>query len=577
MDSRTAAHVLSQIGALLEIKGEHRFKARAYVTAARALISLDADDLGVPLRSGALAATSGIGPATLAVIRDLVETGESSYLTRLLEGVPEGLLGLLKVPGLTPQRLQLIHDELGIDSAEELKEAARDGRLAKLPRFGPKTAEKILKGMEFLERNSHLLRYPAAAIDAQVLLASIGKHPDVVRAEIAGSLRRHTEIIADVDIVVECKSSPAGVADSVMRSPGVKTAVAGDDARSAKVEFVDGTRLDIFCASKSEYPVALVRATGNAAHVEALEKRAEELGMKLEGDRLLGPNGKALRLAGENALYRALGLVPVPPELREGRGEIEAAAVDELPNLVTVADIQGVLHCHTEYSDGTASIADMAGAARARGWSYIGITDHSEAAFYAGGLKREDLLRQHEEIDRLNSQFRGFRILKGIEADILADGQLDYDADVLSSLDYVVGSVHSRFSMEESEMTRRVLAAMDDPHLTILGHPTGRLLLSREPYAIDIDAVIEKAGATGVAIELNADPHRLDLDWRHCKRARDLGVTIEIGPDAHSEASLDNVYFGVGMARKGWLEAGDILNARSAGEAIAFAAKRRGQ
>jgi DNA polymerase (family 10) len=278
---------------------------------------------------------------------------------------------------------------------------------------------------------------------------------------------------------------------------------------------------------------------------------------------------------GEDALFATLGLQPIPPEMREGMGEIEASARNELPELVVFDDLRGALHCHTDYSDGAATLEEMANAAQELGWSYIGISDHSESAFYAGGLKRDKVARQHGEIDRLNSRMKGFRILKGIEADILADGRLDYDSDFLDSFDYVIGSIHSRFSMDGDTMTKRVLAAMDDPHLTILAHPTGRLLLSREPYPIDIPAVLEKAARVGVAVELNADPHRLDLDWRYCRDAKKLGVTIEIGPDAHSTAGLENVHFGIGLARKAWLEAGEILNTGSADDIIAFARKRR--
>jgi DNA polymerase (family 10) len=258
-------------------------------------------------------------------------------------------------------------------------------------------------------------------------------------------------------------------------------------------------------------------------------------------------------------------------------GEIEAAARRELPELVTFDDIRGVLHCHSDYSDGTATLEEMANAARDRGWSYLGISDHSESAFYAGGLKRDKLARQHDEIDRLNDEMKDFRILKGIEADILADGRLDYDAEILDRFDYVIGSIHSRFSMDGDAMTKRVLAAMDDPHLTILAHPTGRLLLSREPYAINVEAVLEKAAEVGVAVELNADPRRFDLDWRYLRQAKELGATIEIGPDAHSTAGLDNVHFGIGMARKAWLEASEILNTRTAEGLLAFARMRRGR
>jgi DNA polymerase (family 10) len=254
---------------------------------------------------------------------------------------------------------------------------------------------------------------------------------------------------------------------------------------------------------------------------------------------------------------------------------VEAAAAGTLPRLVTSEDIRGVLHAHSEFSDGESTIAEMAEAARARGWSYLGVTDHSQSAFYAGGLTRDAVLRQHEEIDRLNARLDGFRVLKGIEADILPCGRVDYDGQTLDRFDYVIGSVHSRFGMNETQMTDRVLKALDDPHLTVLGHPTGRLLLTREPYAIDMRAVIEKAADCGVAVELNADPHRLDLDWRLCHEARQRGVTIEIGPDAHSVHGLDNVHIGVGVARKGWLEAADVLNARPADEVLAFAARRR--
>jgi DNA polymerase (family X) len=577
MDSRSAAYVLSQIGALLEVKGEQKFKARAYAGAARSLVALDTDDLAPLLRSGELADTPGIGPATLSVVRELVETGESSYLNQLREGIPEGLLELLRVPGLNAAKVQLIHDSLGVETLEDLERAAKNGKLAELPKFGKKTAEKILRGIEILRRNAHLKRFPAAAVEAHLFLANVVKHPDITHADVAGSIRRHNEVVADIDIVAECSGDPGKVAESFARSPGVRESKTGEDPGSVHIRFVDGTHLDMRCVNKAEFPVALWRATGSMAHVEEMNVLARNRGFEIAGNSLIAKGGKRVDLEDEDALFSALDLEPIPPEMREGMGEIEAAARRELPALVTFDDLRGVLHCHSEYSDGTATIEAMAAAAKERGWDYIGISDHSESAFYAGGLKREELLQQHEEIDRLNAEMKGFRILKGIEADILADGRLDYDAEILDSFDYVIGSIHSRFSMDGDAMTKRVLAALDDPHLTILAHPTGRLLLTREPYAINIEAVLEKAVQVGVAVELNADPHRLDLDWRYCRQAKELGVTIEIGPDAHSTAALDNVHFGIGMARKAWLEAGEILNTRSAGDVIAFAQKRRGK
>ena len=575
MDSRTAAHVLSQIGALLEAKGDQRFKARAYAGAARSLVALDTDDLAPLLDSGELVDTPGIGPATLSVIRELVETGESSYLNRLREGIPEGLLELLRVPGLNAAKIQVIHDALGVQTVEDLERAAQSGRLAELPKFGEKTAEKILKGIEILRRNAHLKRFPAAAVEAHLLLANVVKHPHITHAEVAGSIRRHNEVVADIDIVAECSADPSGVAASFARSPGVSESKTREDPGSVHIRFVDGTHLDLHCVKKADYPVALWRATGSTAHVEEMNVLARNRGLEIAGSSLIGKGGNLIGLKDEDAFFTALDLEPIPPEMREGMGEIEAAARRELPNLVTFDDLRGVLHCHSDYSDGAATIEEMANAAKERGWDYIGISDHSESAFYAGGLKRDKVLRQHEEIDCLNARMKGLRVLKGIEADILADGRLDYDEAILDSFDYVIGSIHSRFSMDGDAMTKRVLAALDDPHLTILAHPTGRLLLSREPYAISVEAVLEKAVEIGVAVELNADPHRLDLDWRYCRQAKKLGVAIEIGPDAHSTAGLDNVHFGIGMARKAWLEAGEILNTRNADGVLAFARKRR--
>jgi DNA polymerase (family 10) len=574
MDSRTAAHVLSQIAAFLELHGENRFKSRAYSSAARAVQALDADDLGPMLRSGDLASAPGIGPATIGVIRDLVETGESSYLERLRETTPEGLLEMLRVPGLGPAKIHQIHRGLGIESVRELEEAARDGRLAKLQRFGPKTAEKVLKGIAFLRESGARVLFPHAYGEARRLLAAVAAHPDVERAEIAGAIRRRLEVISDVDVVAACRDDPARVATSFTRVGGVREAV-GAGGPSVSITFVDGARFDLYCVTPERFAIALWRATGNEAHIREVSDRLAARGLRLDEDELR-TNGRVVPVHDEASLYRAAGLAYVPPELREGTGEVDAAARAEIPTLVEYADIRGVLHCHSTFSDGAATIEEMVRAARARGWSYLGISDHSESAFYAGGVSRERILEQHDEIDRVNASLDDLRVLKGVEADILADGRVDYDDDFLERFDYVIGSVHSRFAMDGAAMTARVLTALDNPHLTILGHPTGRLLLSREPYAIDMDAVLEKAGQVGVAVELNADPHRLDLDWRHLRNAKGRGVLVAIGPDAHSTHGLDNTELGVGMARKAWLEARDVLNARRADDVLAFARRRSG-
>ena len=574
MDSRTAAHVLSQISALVELQGGNRFKARAYQSAAKAILGIDSDDLTPLHRSGELAKVPGIGPATLSVLRDLIETGESRYFDQLRESTPEGMLEMLRVPGLGMAKIQAIRAGLGIETLHELEEAARDGRLARLPKFGAKTAEKILKGITFLRETVALELYPQAFGEAMRLLSGVRRHPEIVRAELAGSVRRHREVIGDIDIVAACRSAPEKVAASFTRSPGVREVTGAGDA-SVTIRYVDGTRLDLHCVRPEEFAVAWWRATGSESHVADVRAHAATRGLTIVGDTLRDAEGVTMDTADEAAFFEALGLSFIPAELREGAREVDAAHRRAIPSLVQYSDIRGVLHCHSTYSDGTATIAELAAAARKRGWSYIGISDHSESAFYAGGLSRDAVLAQHEEIDRVNEKLDGFRVLKGIEADILPDGRIDYDESILDRFDYVIGSIHSRFSMNGAQMTERVLAALDDPHLTVLGHPTGRLLLTREPYAIDLDAVIEKAGERGVAIELNADPHRLDLDWRYCPAAKRSGAMIEIGPDAHSTQSLDNVMIGVGIARKGWLEAGDVLNTGSVEDVLAHAARRR--
>ncbi|HET9454388.1 MAG TPA: DNA polymerase/3'-5' exonuclease PolX [Gemmatimonadaceae bacterium] len=573
MDSRTAAHVLSGIADHLDLRGENPFKVRAYRTAARSVLAAGTDDLRPLLESGELAALRGLGPATIAVIRDLVEQGESRYLEELRGETPEGLIELSRVPGLSQQRIHQLHQELGISSVEELETAALEGRLTKVKGLGPKTAQKILKNIEFMRAARPLRLYVHAIGEADALLAAVRSHPDVARAELAGSLRRRVEVAGDVDVVAACTASPATVAQSFARLPGLR-ASEGEGA-SVRLQFMDGLPLDLHCVPTDRFGVALARATGSAAHVRRLQAALAARGLRLEGDTLLDARGRALPTPDETTVYAAAGLAMIAPELREDGGEIEAAAQGTLPGLIRPQDIRGVLHCHSTWSDGKNSIAEMARAAQALGWSYLGISDHSQAAFYASGVSREDMLAQHDEIDKVNATLTGFRVLKGVEADILADGRLDYDEALLDRFDYVIASIHSRFRMDGDAMTQRVLRAMDDPHMTILAHPTGRLLLSREPYALDLDAVFEKAAATGVAVEINADPHRLDLDWRYLRRAQELGVTFEIGPDAHSRRSLEWTELGVAMARKGWLGAADVLNTRSVDDVLAFARRRR--
>lgn len=574
MEPRAAARTLAEIATLLELRGENPFKARAFAGAARAIQALQVPDIAPLVVSREIERVKGVGPATVAVLADLVATGDSEYLDLLRETTPEGLFEMLRVPGLGPSKIRKLHTGLGVESVRDLEDAARDGRLAALPGFGEKTAARILRGIATLRESGGQMLHSVAEGEALRLRSGIEQHPSVSRVLIAGALRRFSEVVRDLDLVVVCREDPDRVAGDLANLPQVREVVSGAGS-SVGLRFANGVHAEVSCVDEARAALALWRATGNDLHCDAVAQLVAARGLRLERDALQDENGRELPVPDEATIYRAAGIAFVPPELREDRGELDAAAAGTLPTLIELGDIRGVLHCHSSYSDGTTSIAEMAAAAQRRGWSYLGVTDHSQSAFYAGGLKREAIERQHEEIDRLNAGLGDFRILKGIEADILADGRVDYAEDLLDCFDYVVGSVHSRFGMSEAQMTERILRALDDPRLTILGHPTGRLLLTREAYALDLDAVIEKAAEAGAALELNCDPHRLDLDWRWLRVARDRGATLEIGPDAHSPEGLENMSLGVGIARKGWVQREDVLNARVADDVIAFARARR--
>jgi len=577
MDCHAAAHTLTQIATLLELHGEDRFSVRAMQLAARAAALCGdmplADALGTEPFTG-----QSLTPAALDVLRELVDTNSASLLERLQEDTPEGLLEMLRVPGLGPARIRQIHDGLHIESLQELEDAARNGRLAQLPRFGERTAHNILRGIADLRTTGAFVLWQHGRAEAERIRTALLAHPEVLQAAIAGSIARRAEIVRDIDLVASVRGAPSVVAASMSQLRGVR-AVIGSGPRSVTLRFDDGLLVDISCVRPEQFVLASWRATGSAAHVKQVTERAASRGLTMTGDELRDADGALLPVLSEADLYAHVGLAYIPPELREATGEVDAALTRSFENLLVEPQLVGALHCHSQYSDGGATIADMANAARARGLRYLGVSDHSQSNTYAGGLSRDAIVRQHAEIDALNAEYAAggtdFRVLKGIEADILPCGRLDYDPTFLERFDFVIGSVHTRYGMNERQMTDRVLKALDDPHLTILGHPTGRLLLTREPYAIDLPAVIAKAGAVGVAIELNADPHRLDIDWRACKLARDAGTLVSIGPDAHSPHGLDNLEMGVAIARKGWLDATDVLNTRSADDVLAIARARR--
>jgi DNA polymerase (family 10) len=565
MDKQAVRQVFEQLSACLELKGENPFRIRAFENAGRAIAGYPGD-LAEGLRSGALAELRGVGDASLEIVREVLATGRAGLLDELREQVPPGLVEMLRIPGLGVAKVRQIHDRLGIDSLRDLEAAAADGRLAALPRFGTRTAEKVRRGIAFLRQSTEFRLFHHALDEAHGVQEALRGLAGVLRVEIAGSVRRRRELIRDLDLVVV--HAGADARDALVKRLGEAAGVtefAGSDT-TVTLRFANGTVADVLLATPDDFGLAWIRATGAAAHVEQLEARAAVATVSLDGTR---------SFPDEAGVYAALGLPWIPPELREGAGELDAAAAGRLPHLVERGDLRGFLHCHSNYSDGTVTIAQWADACRAAGYEWMGITDHSQSAAYSGGLHRDDIARQHAEIDDVNRTLDGFRVLKGVEADILADGSLDYGAALLDRFDFVIGSIHSRFGMNEAEMTQRVLTAMDDPHLAILGHPTGRLLLSREPYAIDLERVLARAAQRGVAVEVNADPHRLDLDWRVVRRARELGVDVSIGADAHSVAGMANVDVGVGIARKGWLEAGQVLNTRDADAFLRHVRRRR--
>ncbi len=571
VDRATVAKVLEQIAWHLELKGDNPFKIRAFRMGARTVSGL-AGEPAQWLAEGSLDQVHGIGAGIQAVIRDLVQAGRSTALDELREDVPPGLVEMLRISGLGVAKVRQIHERLHIESIPDLETAARDGRLASLPGFGARTAENVLKGVARLRQATSFRLMHHAAEEARQLAAGFERLTGVTRAIPAGGGRRGLELVGDLVIVLVAERPAEEVLRDIAKLPGVDE-FGGHDERRATVRFASGESVQVIVTPPVNLGVVLLQATGNESHLGQLARVAESAGYTLSGA-ALWKGSEFVPTPDEAAVYRALGLEPVPPELREGQGEIDAARTG-LPTLVAREDLLGLVHCHTSYSDGSSSVRDLARICAEAGYRYVGVTDHSGTAAYVGGLSEDDIRAQWREIDEANAEAGGARVLKGIEADILADGRLGYSDGLLGGFDFVIASVHNRFEMNREQMTERILTAMDNPAVTILGHLTGRLLLSRDPYQLDTDRIFAKAAQVGVAIEINADPQRLDLDWRLVRVAREAGVTISIGADAHSAAGLDNVNYGVTIARKGWLTAADVLNARPVEDFLAFARRRR--
>ena len=588
MHKNDVAEVLSEIGTLLELRGENVFKVRAYQSGARALEVLN-EDLGTVIAEGRLKGIRGIGSALAKKIEILFETGELTLHQELVAAVPHGLLEMLEIPGLGAKKIRVLTKELCIESIEGLAAACREGKVASLAGFGKRSQERVLSGIQNRETYGQRHLWWDAFALAQPILVGLRGLSAVVRAEHAGSLRRGLETVGDLDFIAS-SDQPNTVMDWFVSQDGVGEITAKGETKSS-VRFMSGIQADLRVFRDAQFCFALHHFTGSKDHNVLMRQRALARGFSLgewgltpvDGQADLGPKEGAAAATGrygrhdsssissEADLFDFLGLRFIPPELREGFDELVESERGPLPRLVQVGDLKGVFHNHTVASDGRNSLQEMAASAADLGWEYLGIADHSKASFQANGLDEERLAEQIAEIHALNSGGTlPTRLLAGVECDILPDGRLDLDDGILRQLDYVVVSVHSSFSQSEEAMTARIIRALEHPCCTILGHLTGRILLRREGYRVDAQKVIDAAKANGRVIELNADPHRLDMDWRLWKKAAQNGVLCAINPDAHRSESLNFVEAGVRIARKGWLTPENVLNTRSLHEIVAF-------
>ncbi len=562
---------LEEIGTLLQFKGENDFRVRAYTAGARALASFDGD-FKARVADKHFDDIRGIGDALQLKIITLATTGQLAYLDELRASVPPGLVDMLRLPSIGPKKVKALHDELKIDTIEQLKAACEAGTVADLKGFGKKTQDKILEGIALLDSFGKRVRFDQAYPLGMALVEQIRALPGVEQVVLCGSLRRRRETAKDLDLLVV--SNDAGpIMDAFVALPEVVAVVGHGPTKSSIVAKLGvGTdaitlNADLRVVTAAQFPFAQMYFTGSKEHNIHLRQRAIELGLSLN-EYGLGDDAVTAKCKTEADIYRALGMDYVPPELREDTGEVEAALAKTLPKLIERGELRGVFHNHTTASDGTATLEVMARKCLALGWEYFGVADHSQSLKMAGGLSPERVREQWAEVDALNKKLKGFRILKGTESDILLDGSLDYDDEFLKGFDYVVASVHTHFNLPADEQTARVCKALRHPATTMLGHATGRLLLRRPGYKIDLDEVLRTAAEFGKFIEINAQPSRLDLEWTYVKRAKALGVKLVINPDAHSPDDLELTPYGIDVARRGWLTSADVLNTRGLNEIL---------
>ncbi len=565
MKNKDIAFIFRRIATYLELKGENQFKVRAYENASKIIESLTEElyEFLDPEKKELSLNIKGLGKSIKEKIVELLLTGKLEYYEKLKSEIPNGLLNMLRLPGLGAKKVKKIYDVFKITTIEELKKLAKEGKLRTLEGFGEKTENKILKAIEMYHGENRFFYSEGISI-AKNIVNYLKKSLKIEKIEIAGSLRRKCETIGDIDILISTNDERTM---DVFTSYELVKEVINKGKTKSSILLSNGLQVDLRKVDINEFPFALNYFTGSKAHNIHLRKIANSLGYKLNEYGLFYINtGKKAFCKTEEEIYKKLGLGYIPPELREDLGEFEYFKEYSSIRLIEFEDFKGTVHCHTTYSDGHLSLKECVKIALDLGLEYLGIADHSQTAYYAGGLTIDKLEKQWEEIDYLNSKYP-LRILKGIESDILPDGSLDYKEDILEKFDFVVASVHSKFNMTEKEMTERIIKAIKNPYTTILGHPTGRLLLQRPPYDVDLMKIIEVCAETHTIIEINGQPKRLDLDWRWVRKAIQMGVKIIITPDSHSREDLENnLFYGINIARKGWLTPEYTINALSTEE-----------
>ncbi len=568
MTNAQAAQILEEIAALLELEGENTFRIRSYRRAAETLAGLvdELEDIFAAEGIKGLQNLSGIGKGIAHKLAELIQTGQMTYHRQLRDKYPDGILEMMRVSGLGPRTVALVYDQLGIDSVDELEKAAKNQQLRDLPGLGAQSEQKILHNIQLYRRGTQRALLGDILPVAERLVAMLREHPAVIDAEIAGSARRRRATIGDLDLLATSQQ-PAQICEAFAASEELAEIIMAGDTKVSGL-LPEGRQVDLRVVEPDSYGAALQYFTGSVEHSVVLRERAQKMGLTINEYGVFkvrsGKPGKKVAGKTEAGVYEAVGLPWIPPELRENRGEIEAAANGKLPELIELKDIRSDLHMHTVGSDGHNTLEQMAEACRQRGYQYMGITDHSPVLTVAGGMTAPEIKQQRQQIDQLNQRYEEegipVRILAGLEADILTDGEVDVPDEVYELLDYVLGAIHQGFSADADKMTKRIIAGLQSGKVDILGHPTGRLLLQREAYGIHLDDVIEAAGELDVAVEINANPHRLDLDDIHARFAQNNGTLLSINTDAHTIEHLDFMRYGVATARRGWIEAPAVIN-----------------